>query len=320
MDKPKLVASGVWLFEPTSGSDELTSSTKDATKSPIRAVLIFGWMDGTLRQLQRYVHWYLTSKQLPVVLVLSQQKDWLQSRSTTIRVNEAVVSALEKSDIRVREHSSVATAGEDGDGHRDTAVFIHIFSDGGARAWTQFTDYVQKVSNGKGIPTGGIVLDSCPGRFTVSTAAAAFAAPIRNPFMRIAYLAFLYLGLTATKLYHSLPFAPADFSQLSQKALLDPARFGVHRSVRTPCKTTPPLPPPPPRLYQYSEADQMVLYRAIESSAVMASRLHPDAHVVTKNWKNTPHVRHMLRDPPLYWGLVENLFMEAMQYRRRMFR
>ncbi|KAI8586436.1 hypothetical protein BDZ88DRAFT_429223 [Geranomyces variabilis] len=273
------VTDGVWLDNAAASTDEQS----------IGLVIIFGWMDANVRHLEKYGQWYRTEKNLSVMYVESRQPDVLRSAAATARVLEPVRTILAEYGV-VAGDSAKATA----------ACFVHVFSDGGSRSLKSFTDFLHDVHQ-QTLVAAGIVFDSCPGQFTVTTAVRSFAAPIRNLLLRPTAVGLLYVFFSALRLIHFVTFSP-DATEKTRRALLEPSRFGQPSEAGSLA----------PRLYQYSESDQLILYQAVEAHAEAARQ--SGASVTLKKWENTPHVRHMQADPGRYWAAVAKLYEEAEQH------
>ncbi|KAJ3145065.1 hypothetical protein HDU89_007585 [Geranomyces variabilis] len=258
----------------------LDKAGKSTEPRPVAVVIVFGWMDANVRHLKKYGDWYRKEKNLSVLYVESQQSHVLRSAATTARVLAPVRPILAEYGVVADDSSSA--------GAKPTAsCFVHVFSDGGSRSLKTFTDVLQ--SQNHTLNAAGIVF------------VRAFTAPIKNPIARPIAVALLSVLFSALRLFHFITGSP-DSTEKSRRALLEPRRLGAPSEVGS----------LPPRLYQYSESDELILYQAVEAHAEAARRL--GAPVTLKNWKDTPHVRHMQADPAAYWEAVTKLFDQAEQH------
>ena len=137
-------------------------------------------------------------------------------------------------------------------------------------------------------PPSEVILDSCPGRGGIEVTQRAFANAVRNPILRrlanlYAVLAHWIFGKEATIL---------KMRTTLNKYLLLPW-FSKHT----------------PRLYLYSQADDIVPWTEVEEHAEEARKA--GLNVRMERFEGSPHVAHARTDPERYWGAVKKVWEDA---------
>ena len=64
-----------------------------------------------------------------------------------------------------------------------------------------------------------------------------------------------------------------------------------------------------PRLYLYSQADEMVPWTEVEEHAEEARKAGLDVRM--ERFEGSPHVAHARSDPERYWGAVKKVWEDA---------
>ena len=64
-----------------------------------------------------------------------------------------------------------------------------------------------------------------------------------------------------------------------------------------------------PRLYLYSQADEMVPWTEVEEHAEEARKAGLDVRM--ERFEGSPHVAHARTDPERYWGAVKKVWEDA---------
>ncbi|RDW70764.1 TMEM53 family protein [Aspergillus mulundensis] len=176
----------------------------------------------------------------------------------------------------------------------DSPVFIHMFSNGGVFAVTYLLEAYQKAT-GYPLRVSSTVIDSAPGTATISASFKAFsyALPktwILNILSKIflwTYLAsFFVLGKTVGTL-----FGIRDAISVARQSINDIKMMrGSDKAAR------------PRRCYIYSDADELVDWKDVETHA---SDAEAKGFVVRREkYAGSEHVAHMRADPERYWDTV----------------
>ena len=145
------------------------------------------------------------------------------------------------------------------------------------------------------VPPSCLIVDSCPGSGNLSRALKAFTALIKSPILRVLAaipIAFILILLGAVRLLSRKPELIAEMrSRLEQPSLF------------------PWMSEAAPRLYVYSDADQMVAAEDVEAHINVMKVKGLDVHV--EKFHGTPHVTHARSDPDRYCGAIQQLWIAA---------
>ena len=120
------------------------------TSNRINTVIIFGWTDGTLYHISKYIPFWI-QKNLTVLVVLSEMKRLLQGEARLSQLMQPIIPTLEDLGL-LRETNST--------GEVLHSCLIHLFSNGGCIGLYSLTQTLlpRKLSVEKAI------FDSCPGK------------------------------------------------------------------------------------------------------------------------------------------------------------
>ncbi len=146
--------------------------------------------------------------------------------------------------------------------------------------------------------TSAIILDSCPGDESLSAAQRAFSSAFSRSIIRIlanVFVALLYcLQILARYLFR-------------QKSILQHMKYRLNDSHVLPWtgKGTP-------RLYIYSDGDEIVASGAVEEHVTEAKAKGLNVRA-EKFGNESKHVAHARADPKRYWGAVERVWREALE-------
>ncbi|KAK4867794.1 hypothetical protein LT330_006653 [Penicillium expansum] len=172
----------------------------------------------------------------------------------------------------------------------ENPVFVHFFSNGGMSSTTHLLQ-AWKDATGTPLPMSAMILDSAPGSPSLRADFKAFSFAL--PRMWILWLlgkCLLFALLVLFKLIHSSSVFP-DPTSLARKLINDNSLVQAANLDGTLS-----------RCYIYSDTDDLVNWRDVESHAVDAEA---EGWVVRREvFKNSPHVGHMRAEPDRYWGIV----------------
>ena len=171
----------------------------------------------------------------------------------------------------------------------DAKLLLHFFSNGGS-----FTSiliarkYREKM--GKLLPTTVVILDSTPGRVTYEATVRAFAVALpKDPVIKV-------IGILGIRIFFWLYYF---VYLLSRKLdLVAQARKDLNTKTLMDADT--------PRLYIYSEADDMVAWQFVEEHIEEAKNL--GYRVDREKYLESSHCGHMMTDEKRYWTAVQRLW------------
>ena len=168
-------------------------------------------------------------------------------------------------------------------------LLLHFFSNGGSVTSTLIAEkYKEKM--GKILPTTALILDSTPGRATYEATIRAFAVALpKNPVIR-------FIGSLLLRLFYGMYWAAYLLS--SQKDPVEKARADLNAKSLMDVDT--------PRLYVYSEADDMVAWQFVEEHIEEAKTL--GYTVDREKYLESGHCGHMMSDEKRYWQAVQRLW------------
>ena len=145
------------------------------------------------------------------------------------------------------------------------------------------------------LPQSAVILDSCPGEGGLQVTRRAFANAVRNPILRrltSAFITFFYIYIVlAYRLFGKKPRILKMRTTLNKYLLLP--WFSKHT----------------PRLYLYSQADEMVPWTEVEAHAEEARKAGLDVRM--ERFEGSPHVAHARTDPERYWSAVKKVWEDA---------
>ncbi|RHZ65648.1 TMEM53 family protein [Aspergillus thermomutatus] len=244
-------------------------------KQPRVIVLAF-WMNASPRALVKYVVEYRRlAPSARIVFILSSSNDFMlhaSQKAQQARLAPAV-EAIQASNFP------------------EGPVFLHMFSNGGVASTAHFLTAYQKAT-GKPLRVSSMIIDSAPGKATISAALKAFSFVLPKMwFLRYLSKFLLFVFLVAGSLLRRLA-RTADAVSRARNALND------HGLVRGTSQNDSPE-----RCYIYSDADELVDWRDVEKHA---SDAQAKGWVVQREkFLGSPHVCHMRSDPERYWSIVK---------------
>ncbi|KAF5342474.1 hypothetical protein D9611_001264 [Ephemerocybe angulata] len=294
-----LVPLGKWVYlgQPVQGKSGIPAESQP------NVILIFGWMGARLPHLLKYVAAYNDIYPDATKIVIRSEASIFWMTESRRKANLApVVETLEALGYvgasQTRKHVDGAPIEPSG-AIPNPRILLHTFSNGGA--WQvdalskSLQDRVPASSVGEsGLSPSAMVLDSSPGDGGLKATQKAFLTAVRHPILR--RLASLMITLLVFISWVHLRLGGEPPLIRVKKALND------HKLLPWFSKTTP-------RLYMYSEADDLIPYPEVEAHAETARK--EGLEVRLERFKDSPHVAHARADPDRYWGAVKQLWKDV---------
>lgn len=252
---------------------------KDATSkgNDPKLILLVGWMDASPRHLSKYAARYEQLYPSSQILVITTS-----SLDTTVRSQASNLQRINPALEVLYSLSAIPQA----------KVLLHFFSNGGGFTSNLMAN-AYRGKMGKTLPVSGMILDSTPGQARHEATVRAFAVgmPKNNILRTIAILLFRLL-LVLWRLSDVLRARPNVIDQL-RLDLNDVTKFDVGT----------------PRMYIYSEKDDMVEWNDVEEHIEDAKG--KGYRVEAERYTESSHAAHMVFDPVRYWLAVERLWKGA---------
>lgn len=159
-------------------------------------------------------------------------------------------------------------------------LHVHTFSNGGAIQLISLIQFLQTQQELAGpLPASTFVMDSLPGGAALRGFLRAFTTGLKSPFSRYpAYAIIVLIWLSEQAYYH----------------LLRPKPYGV-RKVELDLRNPELLPVVAPRLYIYSQTDELMPPEYIEEHIARARQ--DGCTIETEAFGKSPHVAHARTDP-----------------------
>lgn len=246
-------------------------TSREPSKGP-DLVLLYGWMDAQPRHLGKYAASYEKLYPNASILII------------TTKSYDAVVASDSANIKRVSPVLEILYALPP-----DSKLLLHFFSNGGGFTG-MFVARAYKKKMGKALPATAIVLDSMPGRVRMHAQARAFLVALpKNVIVRAIATLILYIGFPLFKLRYFLT-GQLDAVEQMRLTMNDKSFFDLDT----------------PRMYVYSEADDMVEASDVEEHADEATKL--GYTVAREKFLTSGHAAHMIQDPKRYWGAVQKLW------------
>lgn len=242
--------------------------------APPDTILICSWNNALLHHVAKYISGYTTLyPEARIVLVTNETAD------VTYR-------SLASQKLR-RAPALAALLAQHGD-----KLLVHVFSNGGAYQITQLARSYRE-STGQLLPIQAMVLDSCPGRGTFQTVAAAFAASLpKQWYFRTMGPVLIYILLGLMWIFTKVQ-GWENTIDVIREDLNDPSLVNVRA----------------PRCYLYSETDPMVGWDAVEEHYHECQQKGYNA--VVEKFSGSGHVSHVRVDGKRYWNVVRGLWERA---------
>ncbi|BDD55811.1 hypothetical protein MPDQ_007947 [Monascus purpureus] len=268
------LSSCVYLRQPSSQSGH------DGRLYPKTIVIAF-WMNAPPRTLVKYVTEYTRlAPSATIIFIRTSSSDFLvrgMAWAQRVRVAPAVQA--------IRTASPKA----------DAPVFLHMFSNGGASATAYLLETYRGVT-GEPLCISSMIIDSAPGTLALNPSVKAFSFVLPKLWLwRLLGKAFLYVILISGWLLRKLTRMPDAVTHA--RTVLNNSRL-----IRAPDSNSGLR-----RCYLYSDADELIDWRDVESHAADAES---KGWIVQKEmFLGTPHVEHMRAHPVRYWSIVKT-FLE----------
>ena len=269
LDHFKRLNGSVYIHEPT---------TSPSPSNNPDLILICGWMDAKPRNLSKYTAGY--EKLYPSARILAVTTTSIDAALTTWATNVKRIQPVV--DILCTLPPN-------------TKLLLHFFSGGGTFTSTLIArKYQEKM--GKLLPTTALILDSTPGRATYEATVRAFAVALpKNSVIKI-------IGTLLIR----LAFWLYRFAYTLEAVLLRKERSDLVEKGRVDLNTKSLMDVATPRLYIYSEADDMIGWQFVEEHMEEAEKL---GYVVDREkFLESGHCGHLLIDPRRYWAAVQRLW------------
>ncbi|KAI0044286.1 DUF829-domain-containing protein [Auriscalpium vulgare] len=282
--QPQRVGEIVLLLPPVVEErlQDISSNPNDPT-----LIIIFGWLGAQMPHLLKYTQAYtLLYPRATQILVRSPPSFFFKSERSKRSLLNPVIDALKAFGYY---------GSSDGNSTVSRGILIHAFSNSGAYALATLSQALAPSATPAAHIPCALVLDSTPGRSTRRIAVRAYTIQIQPALLR--YLAIAFFSC----LYYVMAFIevvlrtepPIEFAR---RVLGSPA-FLPWTDVAT------------PRLYVYSNVDELVPSDAVENHADEAEASGVSVHRLP--FEGTAHVAHMRSDPDRYWGAIKQLWKKA---------
>ncbi|KXN82982.1 Transmembrane protein 53-B [Leucoagaricus sp. SymC.cos] len=295
--EPRFVAlgKGVYFFQA-----EDHSSVDPSHPTLIK---IFGWMGAQLPHLHKYTSMYREKYPNTAIILVRAEPSFFwtpayqreKAFSTVVDILEGLgcIAPANQTQNRILPPSLPLEQ------HR---ILIHSFSNGGCFQLITLGKILsvrqpESSTNSPRCTASAIIFDSCPGNASYTATRRAFASVISHPVMRI------LMNLLVTCLFCIQLVLKHVFRK---KPVID-----VMRAKLNGPKVLPWLSRGTPRLYLYSEGDEMVAAEAVEKHMedAKANGLNVSSE---KFGRESKHVAHARTDPQRYWVAINRLWKEAL--------
>jgi Eukaryotic protein of unknown function (DUF829) len=235
-------------------------------------VLLVGWMDAQPRHIAKYAAGY--EKLYPSASILA----------ITTSSYDAALSSNAANIKRVSPALDILYSLPP-----NAKILLHFFSNGGGFTTVSIARCYKK-KTGKSLPVTATVLDSVPGHVRLQAQVRAFMVALpKNVILRAIATLILYTAYPFFKLRYLL-MGTVNVVEDMRLAINDKGLFDLDA----------------PRVYIYSEADDMVESRDVEEHADEAKKL--GYTVSREKFLTSGHAAHMIQDPIRYWGIVQKLW------------
>ncbi|KAN0114742.1 Eukaryotic protein of unknown function (DUF829) domain containing protein [Hyaloscypha variabilis] len=235
-------------------------------------VLVLGWMDAQPKHIAKYAAGY--EKLYPSASILG----------ITTSAYDAAIATNSANTKRISPALDILYALPP-----NAKLLIHLFSNGGGFTGMLLARCYRK-KTGKALPVTATVCDSMPGRTRMIAQTRAFMVALpKSAILRAIVTFVMYITYPLYRLWHILT-GTLDAVEVIRLALNDKSLFDLDA----------------PRLYVYSEADDMVDPKDVEEHADAAAKL--GVTVFREKYLTSGHAAHMIQDPEKYWSIVQKLW------------
>ncbi|KAK2816776.1 hypothetical protein FQN49_007994 [Arthroderma sp. PD_2] len=284
------IGPSVWLRDfpkPGDGTSSYNNSgiTPVTSSSRLTIVILF-WMDARLRYAVKYVSEY--TKLAPNARII-----FILTSSTDLFLNTSEARQIRRVQSAVDVLLSSATSTSSGLSP-DDQLYLHLFSNGGSVTLRSIALAYRKATN-KPLPLRSLIMDSCPGKSTLSGAHRAISYGLPKTFLlRLLAKILAWVGLLCGFAYCCL-FRQEYPTELAWKASIDPKL--IDNDVK--------------RCYIYSELDDLISWKHVEEHSFEAAS--KNYQVTRERFKGSTHVGHMRLDPHRYWNIVTRYLKIAVE-------
>jgi hypothetical protein len=144
--------------------------------------------------------------------------------------------------------------------------------------------------------TSALVLDSNPGYGNIQLAQRAMTANVKNPISNLGIRLLLIATFAFAWIMGTLVRGnPVFFVRMREELNKDKFLGWIDKKT--------------PRVYLFSELDEMVPFEAVEEHAREAMAMGFDVQL--EKYKDSKHVSHARLDPERYWGAVKSVWQKA---------
>jgi pimeloyl-ACP methyl ester carboxylesterase len=235
-------------------------------------ILFASWMDATPKHISKYISQYKHLYPSARILLVTQSTSeaifrWRSQHAKQMIPMANILATLPPSD----------------------KLLWHTFSNGGAINSAAIAR-AYKAQTGKPVPMNALVLDSAPGKAHYIRSLKAITAGMpKNPVVRFLGIVLLNVFMISYKIM-IIVLRKKNLLDVMIAALVDKELFPVEA----------------PRLYIYSDNDEMVSDEDVEWHAKLAK----EAGYVTylEKFVGSKHVAHMLQDKERYWRVIQELW------------
>nr|OQO31339.1 hypothetical protein B0A51_02113 [Rachicladosporium sp. CCFEE 5018] len=257
------------------GISYLQQPSPASPQDPVSLIVLCTWMSAPHRPISKYIAPYRTLYPSADILVVETpaQDAIITSLSARRRILQPAVDVIAK------------YAETDEPSH----TILHAFSNGGGACGVLLASMLAPARQPNAWKA--VILDSCPGTFEYST----FITAVSMSLPRAGLLS--YIGLAAVHL-------------LACVVLIDINVFGgdLIGRVRITSNDGKVFTKATPRLYLYSDGDDLVSWRDVEKHAEDAKAKGYE-RVEMKKFEGSKHCAHAMTFGEDYWELVEKLIM-----------
>ena len=249
------------------------ADTGDESDRPV--IFLAFWMNAPPRALAKYVVEY--RRMVPSARII-----FIRSSSNDFFLHSSAKAQRERVGPAVQALRASATP--------ENPVLMHLFSNGGLSSTTHLLQ-AYRDATGTPLPISSMIVDSAPGTASMKGAIRAFSFALPQMWiLRLIGKSFLWLSLILVKMVHAITRSPDPISR-ARKVINDTTLVRAVNAKNIPT-----------RCYIYSDADDLVDWRDVESHA---SESAASGWVVRRErFQGSPHVGHMRAAPDRYWGIV----------------
>ncbi|EAS30773.1 uncharacterized protein CIMG_06252 [Coccidioides immitis RS] len=248
-------------------------------------IVLFFWMNATHRPAGKYIAQYTQiAPTARIISIFTSASDFF-IRNSDVAQKRRIAPVL----------NAILSTGGSGIGTDSTGehLYIHTFSNGGSTTLRHLAASY-RATTGKPLPVKALLIDSAPGKNSISKAVQALSYSFPKFFLWRALLSatvwtWLLVLTTLGKLLRKKHPSFRLREGLNDSKLID---GGAERC------------------YVYSKEDELIHWRDVEEHAEDARA--KGWNVSREMFEKSPHVSHMRTDPQRYWRIVGRLLKIAM--------